>query len=166
MPVRIEYATTSLIPTSLDMLCMSRLLSHITMLCTTLTLSSAVTILGRPDRPSSSMFSSPLLNSAAHFFHCAIRRLLNKGFHEVFMNFLGRHSFLTEVLDNRSDFKFLRFRKCVVHVPSSLKSAFHKPPSMTACFSHSQCPSVRSNDRLTQILIQQISQKHITPITF
>ena len=77
-------------------------------------------------------------------FHCAIRRrLLPKGFHEDFMNFLGMHSFLTEVLDNRSDFKFLHFAN-VLHPP--LKNALQKQPSMTACFSHSQCPSIRSND--------------------
>ena len=43
------------------------------------------------------------------FFLCAIRRLLPKRFHEVFMNFLGMHSFLTEIIDNRSDFKVLYF---------------------------------------------------------
>ena len=39
-------------------------------------------------------------------------------FQEVFMSFLGRHSFLTEVhvLDNRSDFKFLHFTN-VAHPP-------------------------------------------------
>ena len=76
----------------------------------TLTFSSAVASLGWPDRQSSSMLSLPLLNSAAHFFTCAIRRrLVPKGFHENSIDFLGRYSFLTEVLDNRSDFKFLNF---------------------------------------------------------
>ena len=45
--------------------------------------------------------------------------------------------------------------KCVAS--SSLKSALHKQPSMTACFLYSQRPSIRSNDRLTKILIQRIS---------
>ena len=66
------------------------------------------------------------------------------GFNEVFMNFLGRHSFVTEVLDIGSDFKFLYFAN-VSHLSS------HKQPSMTACFSHTQCFSIRSNDRLTKI---------------
>ena len=45
-------------------------------------------------RPSSLFTSQTLLPI---FFHCAIRRgLLPKGFHKLFMNFLGRHSFLTE----------------------------------------------------------------------
>ena len=86
-------------PTLLAMLRMSRLLSHITRVCTTLTFSSAVTSLGLPDGPSSSTLSLPLQSSAAHFFHCALGRLLSEGFLEVFMNFLGRHSFLTEVLN-------------------------------------------------------------------
>ena len=42
---------------------------------------------GRTDRPSSSVLSLPLLNS---IFPFAIRRLLPKGFHEVFMHFLDR----------------------------------------------------------------------------
>ena len=66
-------------------------LSHITRVCTTLTISSVGASLGRPNHPS-------------------------KGFHEVFMNLLGRHSFLNEVLDNRSDFKFLHFAN-VSHPP-------------------------------------------------
>ena len=41
--------------------------------------------------------SSPHERCCPFFFHCAIRRgLLPKGFHKIFMNFLGRHSFLTE----------------------------------------------------------------------
>ena len=75
-----------------------------------------------------------------------------------------KHSFLTEVLDNRADFKFLHFAKSVEL--SSLKSALYKQRCMTACFSHSQCPSIRSNDRLTKILIQLISPDHIRPRTF
>ena len=31
------------------------------------------------------------------------------GFHEIFMNFLERASFLTEILDNSSDFKYFHF---------------------------------------------------------
>ena len=38
------------------------------------------------------------------------------GFHKVFMIFIGRYSFLTEVFDNRSDFKFLHFAN-VSHSP-------------------------------------------------
>ena len=85
--------------------------------------------LGQPDRPSSSMLS------AAHFSLCYKKETPS----QVFMNYLGRHSFLTEVLDNRSDFKFLFFAN-VSHPP--LLSALHKQPSMTTCFSHSQCPSI------------------------
>ena len=33
----------------------------------------------------------------------------SKGFHEVFMDFLRRHSFLTKVLDNCCDSKFIHF---------------------------------------------------------
>ena len=44
---------------------------------------------------------SPFLIIGQHSQH--------SGFHESFMNFLGKHSFLTEVLDHRSDFKFLHF---------------------------------------------------------
>ena len=53
--------------------------------------------------PSPPKFRSP-------FLHCAIRkRLLLKGFHEVFMNFLGRHSLLTRVLYHCSNSNFLHF---------------------------------------------------------
>ena len=59
----------------------------------------------------------PLLNSAAHFFHCAIRKkLLLKDAHEVFTNFLGSHSFLTKVLGNSSDLKFIHIAN-VLHLP-------------------------------------------------
>ena len=61
------------------------------------------------------MLSLPLLNSAAHFSPC-YKETLPKGFHEVFMSFLGMHSFLTEVFDNRSNFKFLHFAN-VSHPP-------------------------------------------------
>ena len=85
-----------------------------------LTFSSAVASLGRPNPQSSSTLfppPPPLLNSAAKLFHCAIkRRLLPKGFHEVFMNSLGRHFFHKELLDNCSDFKFLHFTT-VSHPP-------------------------------------------------
>ena len=110
--VRIDCTAQKLMPTSQATLLRSRLLSHISRVCTTLTFSSAVASL---------TLSLPLLNSAAHFsLHCAITtRLLPKGFHVVFMNFLGRHSFLTEVLDNHSDFKFLHFAN--VSHPSLLK---------------------------------------------
>ena len=92
------------------MLRRSRFLSHITRACTTLTFSSVGASLWRPDRSSSSTLSFPPLKRCCLFIQCAIRRrLLPKGFHEVFMNFLGKHSFLTEVLDNRSDYKFLHF---------------------------------------------------------
>ena len=110
MSVRTDCTVPKRIPTSLAMLRRSRLLSHITRMCSTQTFSLMVASFGRPDRPSSSTLSLPLFNYAAHFFQCAIRRrLLPKGFHEVFINSLERHAFLTEVLDNRSDFKFLHF---------------------------------------------------------
>ena len=115
MSVWIDCTAPKLTPTSLPMLYRSRLLSNITRECTTLTFPSAVASLGRPDRPSSSTFSPPL-KLCCPFFHCAIRRLLPRSFHKVFMNFLGRHSFLTEVLDNHSDFKFLHFA-IVPHLP-------------------------------------------------
>ena len=96
-------------PASLVMLRRSRLLSHITRVCTTLKFSSALTSLVQPGPPPPSTISLPL-KSCCLFFHCAIkRRFLLKGVHKVFRNFLGRHSFLSEVLDNRSDFKFLHF---------------------------------------------------------
>ena len=150
-------------PTSLDMLRRSHLLSHITRVCTTLTFSSAVAALGRPDRPSSSTLSLSLpLNSAVHFF-CAIRRLPPKGFHEVFVNLLGRHSFLTEVLDYHSDFMISSFSILQTCRIPSLNSALHKQPiaSITASFSHSQCPSIRSNDRLTKNLTEADRAKNI-----
>ena len=51
---------------------------------------------------------SPPLKLCCPFFHCVIsRRHLSKGFHDVLMNFFGRYSFLTEVLDNCSEFKFV-----------------------------------------------------------
>ena len=108
---RIDCTAPKLMPTSLAMLRRSPLLSHISSMCTTLTFLSAVASLGQPDRPSSSTISLPLLNSAAYSFNCAIgRRQDPKGFlHEVLMNFLGRYSILTEVLDNRSDFKCLHY---------------------------------------------------------
>ena len=58
-------------------------------------------------------------------FHWTIRRrLLPKGFHEVFINFLGRHSFLIEICTwwplwfHVSPF-------CKFYAPSSLKSVLH-----------------------------------------
>ena len=102
------------VPTYLAMLRTSLLLSNITRACTTLTVSSAMAArFGRPDRPSSSTLSFP---PAAHFLLCYRRRILPKCFHEVFMIFLGRYFFLTEVIDNRSDFKFLHFAN-VSHPP-------------------------------------------------
>ena len=124
--VRIDCTAPKLMPTSLAMIRRSRLLSHITRVCTTLTFSSSVASLGRPDGPSSQTFSFSVFFYCP-FIHCAtcIRwSLLPKGVHEVFMNFLGRHSFFTEVLDSRSDFKFLHFA-----------NESH-PPSMTTCFTH------------------------------
>ena len=131
------------IPILLAMFCRFPLLSHMTRVCTTLTFSSAVASLGWPDRPSSSTLSLRLLNSAAHFSLCYKKNLLPNTFHEGFMYFLWGHSFLTEVLEVSP------FWKCVA--PSSLESASHKQPIMTTCFSHSQCPSIRSNDRLTKV---------------
>ena len=111
MSIRIYFTAPKLMPTSLAMLHRSRLISHITRVCTTLTISSAVASLGRQNRhyPQCSLSRT---KPCCPFLHCAIRRLLHKGYHDVFMNFLGRHSFITEVLDNRSDFKFLHFAIC------------------------------------------------------
>ena len=130
MSVRIDCTAPKLMPTSLAMLRRSRLLSHINSACTTMTFSSVVASLGHLSIILNAL--SPSLKLGCPFFHCAIRRrLLPNGFHEVFMNFFGRHSFLTEVLDNRSDFKFLHFA-----------NDSHHP-------------------LLKVILIQWISQKHI-----
>ena len=59
MSVRIDCSAPKRMPTSLTMLHMSRLLSHITKVYTTMTFSSAVASLGWPDRPSSSTLSPP-----------------------------------------------------------------------------------------------------------
>ena len=109
MSVRIDCTALKLMPTSLAMLRRSRLLSHITRVCTTLTFLSAVASLGWPIlHPQHSL--SPRLKLCWPFIHCAIRRrLLPKGFKESFMNFLGRHAFLAQELDNRSDFKLFHF---------------------------------------------------------
>ena len=110
MLVRIICTAPKLKPTLLAMLRRSCLLPNIFRM--TLTFLSVVASLGQPDPPSSSTLSLPLLNSAA-IFYCAISRgLFPKGFHELFMNFLGRHSFLEEVLDNRSFFKFSILQMC------------------------------------------------------
>ena len=66
---------------------------------------------------------SPPLKLCCQIFHCAIRRRLlpsvsSKFFYDFFLG--GRHSFLTEVLDNRSDFKFSILQKCCT---PSFKSA-------------------------------------------
>ena len=65
MLVRINCTAPKLMPTSLALLRRSCLLhvSHITRMCATLTFSSAVASLGRPDRPSSSLLSLPLLKN-------------------------------------------------------------------------------------------------------
>ena len=144
MSVRIDCTVPKLMPTSLDMLRRSHLLSHVTRVCTALTLLSTVASLGRPDLQSSSMLSLPLLNSTAKLFHCAIRRrLLPNGFHEVF-NILGRRSFLTEVLDNGSDFKFLHFAN--VSQPPLLKVLYISNKSWPHVF---HTPNVLQLDQLT-----------------
>ena len=51
MWVSIDCTAQKLMPTSLAMLRRSRLLSHITRVCTTLTFSSVAVSLGRSDRP-------------------------------------------------------------------------------------------------------------------
>ena len=138
----------------LAMLRMSQLLSHISRVCTTLTFSSAVASFSQPFCPSNSTLSLPLLTSAAHF----LTVLYNGGsFPRVSMKFSRISSedipFLQKynVLDNHSDFRFLHSAMCRT---LSLQIALHKQPSMAACFSHSQCPSFRSNDLLTNILIK------------
>ena len=97
MSVRIDWTAPKLMPTSLAISRRFRLLSHMTRLCTTSTFSSVVASLGshRPFIIFNALPPPPLLKFSSPFLHCAIRRrLLPKGFHEVFMNFLGRHSFL------------------------------------------------------------------------
>ena len=161
MSVRIDCTARIHMSTLLAMLRRSRLPSHIPMVCTALTFSSGMASLERPDIPSPSTLSFPLLDSAAHFFHCAIRRrLLSKGFNEVFMNFLGRHSFLTEVLDNRSDIIFLHFAN--VSHPPLLQVLYISNQAWCMLFTL----PIRSNDQLTKSLIQWISPKHIEPRTF
>ena len=119
-----------------------RLLIHITRVCTTLTFSFAVVSLGRPECPSSSRLSLPLLNSAVQFFLPCYKKQTTS--HEVFMNFFRRHSFLKKYLITAliSSFSILQ----VCRTPLS-KSALHKQPSVTAYFSHSLCPSIRSTDK-------------------
>ena len=68
--VRIDCTAPKVMPTSLAILPRSRLLSHITRVCSTLTFSSGVASLGWQDHPSSSTLSLSLLNSAAHFSLC------------------------------------------------------------------------------------------------
>ena len=82
-----------------------------------------------------------LLNSAAHVYTVLYKvdsfpRLSMKS-----LNFLGRHSFLTEVFGNCSDFNFLHFAN--MSHPPFLKSDLH-----------SQCPSNRSNEGLITLLRQ------------
>jgi hypothetical protein len=87
------------------MLCRSCHLWHMTRLCTASAVSSLVASFGRSSSP---MLSLPLLNSSAHYFYSAIGRgLFPKCIHEVFMDFLGGHPFLTEVLNDGSDFNYL-----------------------------------------------------------
>ena len=57
-------------------------------------------------------FSSPL-KICCLFFHCAIRRRLHV---QVILNFVGRHFYITELLDNCFDLKFLHFEN-VIHPP-------------------------------------------------
>ena len=136
--VRIDCTTPKRMPTSLAMLRRSHLLSHITRACKTLTFSSAVACFGADSPSIIPTISLSLLDSAAHFLHCDIRRrLFPKSFHEVLMYFLVRHSFLTEVPDNLSDFKFLNFAS--VSHPAQIKVFYI---SMTTCFLHSNCPSI------------------------
>ena len=105
MSAKIDCTAPKLMPTFLAMLQRSRLLTHITRVCTNLKFSSAVAA----RQPINLNALSPSLKLCCQFFHCAIsRRLHPKGFHEVFRNFLG-HSFLTEVLDNRTGFFFFHF---------------------------------------------------------
>ena len=83
-------------PTSL--VHMSRLLSHITRVCTTLTVSSVMASLVWLSSSTLSL-SLPPPHKICCPFYCAIRRrLLPKGFNDVFMHFFWRNSFLTENL--------------------------------------------------------------------
>ena len=95
MSVRIDWTDPELKPTSQAISRRFRLLSHMTRLCTISTVSSVVASFGCLDHSSSSVLS--LQNSETYFF-TLLRRLVPKGFHEIFMNFLGRHSLLTEIL--------------------------------------------------------------------
>ena len=78
MPVRTDCIAPKLMPTSLSMLHRSRLLSHITRVCMTLTFSSAMVslFLGRPDCPSSSTLSLHPLRLCCPCFYCAIANFI------------------------------------------------------------------------------------------
>ena len=123
--------------------------------------------LGRPDCPSFTTLALPLLNPAAHFFTVLKEK---NSFPRVSMKYswisLGGIPFFLSYRSTWSPlwFQLSLFCKCIASF--SLTSALHKEPSMTACLTHSQCPSIRSNDRQTKILIQQFSTKHIRPRTF
>ena len=133
MSVRIYCTAPKLMPTSLAMLRRSRLLSRITRVCTTLKILSEEVFLGRLDRPSPTTLSPFKL--CCPFFHFALRRRpLPKGFHEVFINFLGRHSFLTEILDNRSDFKFLQFANVSPRLAPKLRFSTFRIQGLIAGF--------------------------------
>ena len=101
MSVRIDWTAPKLVPTSLAISRRFRLLSHMTRLCSIPTFSSVITSLGHPGPFIIFNALCPAPKFSIPFLHCAIRtwrRLLPKGFHEVSINFLGRHSFLSEIL--------------------------------------------------------------------
>ena len=66
---------------------------------------------------------------------------------------IKKFSATLEILDNRSDCKCVSL--------SSRKSVLHKQPSMTACFSHYQCPSIRSNDRLREFNSMNLTEAYL-----
>ena len=154
MSVRIDCTAPKLMPTSLAMLRSSHLLSHITRgawpwhFHQLWHLWSSQTV----HHPQRSL--SPL-KLCCPFFHCALGRIfLSRGFHEVFLNFLGKHSFLTEVLDNRPNFKFLHFAN--VSHPAIFKVLYISNQAWQHAFLHSRRASIGSNNQLKEILIQWI----------
>ena len=75
---------------------------------------------------------SSSLKFCSPFFHCAIRRrLIPKCFHGVFVNFLGSHYLLTNILSPLS-LQLSPF--CKFDALSSLNTVVQKQSSVTKCF--------------------------------
>ena len=146
MSVSVDCTAPKHIPTSLAMLRRSRLLSHITRVCTIFTFLSVVAYWCSQTVHILNALSSPLKLCCPFFSLCYKKETPSQGFpwslHEFpWGAFLSYRS--TWSLDNRSNYKFLHFAN--VSHPPVLKVLYIKckQPSITACFSHSQCPPIR-----------------------